>query len=224
MRSVLIIDDETVSHEYIRSLVNWKNEGLKCCPPAYGGEDARRLMKEHKPDIVLLDMSMPGENGVDLSRYILNEYPKTVILAISSHDDYDYVREVLKNGAYDYILKHRLNEELLLEILRDITAKLESRDSASQKIQPVDRHLILEQDVFQLNIPAYSGSPGLGFGITLPVSKRKLINFLLEENNRSGTELIMREIFFSLKDESGMPGIVHDLGRILEDFLKEQSE
>ena len=220
MRSVLIIDDETVSHEYIRSLVHWEDEGLKCCPPAYGGEDARLIMKEQKPDIVLLDMSMPGENGVDLSRYILNEYPKTVILAISSHDDYDYVREVLKNGAYDYILKHRLNEELLLEILRDITTKLEDR--ASQRILPVDRPLNSEQIIGMQKMPSHNGDPALGIGITLPVSQRKILSSLLEEGNRPGTELIIRDIFSSVNHESGIPGIVYDLARILEDYLKEK--
>jgi YesN/AraC family two-component response regulator len=71
---------------------------------------------------------MPGENGVTLSGYIADAYPKTAILAISGHDDYDYVREILKNGAHDYILKNRLNSETLNHALRGIRAKL-SRQS-----------------------------------------------------------------------------------------------
>jgi YesN/AraC family two-component response regulator len=124
MFRLMIVDDEPVFQEYIRSLLGWEDEGFELYPPVYNAEDARNLMKENPADIVLLDMFMPGENGVSLSRYIADTYPKTAILAVSSHDDYDYVRELLKNGAHDYILKHRLNGEALNHALRGIADKL----------------------------------------------------------------------------------------------------
>jgi AraC-like DNA-binding protein/DNA-binding response OmpR family regulator len=126
----MIVDDEPVFQDYIRSLLPWEDEGFALFPPVYNGEEARRLMLENPADIVILDVFMPGENGVTLSRYIAEAYPKTAILAISSHDDYDYVREILKNGAHDYILKHRLGRETLDHALRGITAKLSRQGPA----------------------------------------------------------------------------------------------
>ena len=219
MYRVLIIDDEPVTHEYISSLVPWEKEGLKLCPPAYNGQDARRLMSEAPADIVLLDMFMPGENGVNLSRYIRDKYPGTVILAISSHDDYDYVRELLKNGAYDYILKHRLNEESLLAALRGIIAGFNGQGAVPES------RTVKHQQIHQpgpMKTPPRPGSPVLGMGITLSVSRRKILNSLLEEGNRAGTELIIRNIFSSIKNEAGMLGAVHDLGKLLTDYLQEK--
>ena len=223
MFSVLIIDDELVSHEYIRSLIPWEAEGLNCRPPAYGGEDARRLMEESPADIVLLDMFMPGENGVELCRYILDKYPQTVILAVSSHDDYDYVREVLKYGAYDYILKHRLNEELLLSVLRDIVSRLNSRmegvrigpGNASRDLPHTDNSGIPER-------PSRPDSAVFGMGITLSVSQRKILGSLLEESNRTGAELFIRDILSSVKHVSGILGVIHDLAGLLEDHFTDK--
>jgi AraC-like DNA-binding protein/CheY-like chemotaxis protein len=90
-------------------------------------------MKENPVDIAILDVFMPGENGVALSRHIAGAYPKTAILAISSHDDYDYVREILKNGAHDYILKHRLDRQALDHALRGIADKLKGTPALSSE-------------------------------------------------------------------------------------------
>jgi AraC-like DNA-binding protein/CheY-like chemotaxis protein len=135
----MIVDDEPVFQDYIRSLLPWKDEGFDLYPPVYNAEDAKRLMKEKSVDIVILDVFMPGENGVTLSRHIADTYPKTAILAISSHDDYDYVREILKNGAHDYILKHRLDREALSHALRGITAKLSGQGMPAPSSRASDR-------------------------------------------------------------------------------------
>jgi AraC-like DNA-binding protein len=96
-------------------------------------------MKENPVDIVILDVFMPGENGVTLSRHIAAAYPKTAVLAISSHDDYDYVREILKDGAHDYILKHRLDREALNHALRGIAAKLSRKGMPAPSSSAADR-------------------------------------------------------------------------------------
>lgn len=120
MYDVLIVDDERVAHEYLSRLINWQKNGFNLLPPAYNTRDAKSRISTDKPHIVIFDISMPGENGVLLSSFIMYHYPQVHMLAISSHDDYDYVRQVLKNGAHDYILKHRLNEESLLAALHAI--------------------------------------------------------------------------------------------------------
>jgi AraC-like DNA-binding protein/CheY-like chemotaxis protein len=140
MLRVMIVDDEPVSQNYIRGLIAWEAEGFFLFPPVYSGEEARKILDTSHVDMVLLDVSMPGENGVSVSRYIREYHPRIVMLAISSHDDYDYVREILKNGAYDYILKHRLNAETLHAALRAMAAILKGvpvpdREEKRERIQ-----------------------------------------------------------------------------------------
>lgn len=136
----MIVDDEPVSQEYIRSLISWKEAGFLLHPPVHSAEEARNLLESSPADIVLLDVFMPGEDGAALSRHIAENYPGTAMLAVSSHDDYDYVREIFRNGAHDYILKHRLNGEVLRHALDGITAKLNGK-AGSAPLPPEEKDI-----------------------------------------------------------------------------------
>jgi YesN/AraC family two-component response regulator len=128
----MIVDDEPVSQDYIRALLPWQEEGFYLYPPVYNVREAKALLQSMPVHIVILDVFMPGEDGVTLSRYIAQHYPKAAMLAVSGHDDYDYVREILKNGAHDYILKHRLNAEVLLSALKGIREKILGKGESKQ--------------------------------------------------------------------------------------------
>ena len=133
--SVLIVDDEKVSRDYIRGLINWEEHGYYLVGEAQSTSEAMDILANNDVNIVLLDVFMPGENGVVLSRYIAERYPSVAMIAISSYDNYDYVREILKNGAHDYILKHRLNGEVLLAALNTTSERMQrklSNDGNSQ--------------------------------------------------------------------------------------------
>lgn len=115
---VMIVDDEQVSQDYLRSLIPWAKKGFALLEPVYSAAQAKKGLKAGGVDIVIFDISMPGESGVSLSAHIAQEYPQVLMLAVSSHDDYDFVRQVLKNGAHDYVLKHRLNAKILEDTLQ----------------------------------------------------------------------------------------------------------
>ena len=121
--SVLIVDDEKVFRNYIRKMKIWENGSFILAGEARGTDEAIKFLAGRKTDVVILDVSMPGKNGVVLSEIIAKKYPGVSMIAISSYDDYDYVREILKNGAHDYILKSRLSEELLEHMLQSIAEK-----------------------------------------------------------------------------------------------------
>lgn len=132
MIHVMIVDDEPVSQDYIRGLLPWREEGFDLYSPVYNVREAKVLLQSMPVQVVILDVFMPGEDGVTLSRYIAQHYPQVAMLAISGHDDYDYVREILKNGAHDYILKHRLNAEVLLSALKVIRERLLGKGESKQ--------------------------------------------------------------------------------------------
>lgn len=118
--SVLIVDDEAVFRNYIRSMDIWSEGDYTLIGEAQNSDEALELMHQFPVDIVIFDVSMPGKNGVVLSKIISENHPETSMVAISSYDDYDYVRQILINGAEDYILKSRISPTTLKRTLDNI--------------------------------------------------------------------------------------------------------
>jgi two-component system response regulator YesN len=140
---VMLVDDEPLVRSYIRSLLDWESNGLIICGEAADGNAALVKIGQVKPDIVILDIYMPGLDGVALSKQIAERYPRVKLVALSSYDNYDYVRETLKNGVVDYLLKHRLDAGLLLHTLEKASEII--RDEARKSEQ--DQRLVREQRI-----------------------------------------------------------------------------
>lgn len=115
--NILLVDDEVLAIQYITSLLDWEQHGYHICAVAHSVAEAREILAEQDVNVVIFDVFMPEENGVSLSSFIASHYPNIGMIALSSYDTYDYVREIMKNGAYDYILKHRISSENLLSAL-----------------------------------------------------------------------------------------------------------
>jgi two-component system response regulator YesN len=120
MYNVMIVDDEPLVRHDLRMLLDWERHGFALSGEAANGVSAMELLRECRPHIAIIDMHMPGMDGLQLCKQIASEYPEIRIIVLSSYDHYDYVRETLKNGAVDYLLKHRMNAEHLLEVLTRI--------------------------------------------------------------------------------------------------------
>ena len=117
MKTILIVDDDYMARNKIRSMVEWEQYGDTIVWEAANGREALEKMQMCMPQIVLVDMDMPIMNGVELIREIIRrKYPVSVIV-LSSYNDFAYVRESMKLGALDYILKGELNAEQLWKTL-----------------------------------------------------------------------------------------------------------
>jgi DNA-binding NarL/FixJ family response regulator len=112
---ILLADDHTIILDGLCSLLG-KNQDFKVVGRASDGMSAVRLAASLSPDIVIMDVSMPGLNGIDAARRILAENPKTKIIALSMHNDGRYISAALKSGAMGYILKESAFEELIAAI------------------------------------------------------------------------------------------------------------
>jgi two-component system response regulator YesN len=117
MYNVMVVDDELLVRNDLRTLLDWEKYGFTICGEAANGFAALELIREQSPQIVIVDIHMPGMDGVQLCKELARLYPEIKIIVLSSDDNYDYVRETLKNGAIDYLLKHRINSNHLLEVL-----------------------------------------------------------------------------------------------------------
>ena len=112
MNRVLVVDDHVVIRRGIQSIVRLWPE-WEICGEAASGEEAVRLTAELKPDIVLMDISMPGMGGLEATRTIARRSPESKVLLLTLHDSPYWVRTALHAGARGYMLKSDAESELL---------------------------------------------------------------------------------------------------------------
>jgi len=108
---ILIVDDHPVVRRGIRAILE-KQPGIEWME-ASSGPEAIELCRAIKPDLALIDLTMPEMNGLEVTAAIREQAPETAVLVISMHFSENLAREVLRNGALGYILKSDADEELL---------------------------------------------------------------------------------------------------------------
>jgi len=114
---VLVVDDHAVVRQGIRNLLETQ-PGLEVCCEASNGLEAVDQVKKGRPDLVLLDLTMPEMNGLDAARAIREVSPQTEVLVLSMHFSEEIAREVLRTGARGYMLKSDANAELVTAVQR----------------------------------------------------------------------------------------------------------
>ena len=109
--SIIIADDHRLVREGLRCMLE-KQPGLRFLAEAENGRNALELALKFKPDVVVMDVSMPDMNGIEATRQIKQEAPEVKVIGLSMHADKRFVTAMLKAGASGYLLKHCAFEEL----------------------------------------------------------------------------------------------------------------
>jgi len=115
---VLIVDDHQVVRVGIRKLLH-RTKDLRVVGEASDGIEALRLTEELKPDVMLLDMEMPGMSGIEVARNLHEDHSKVRILVLSGYDDRQYVMALLNQGICGYLIKDE-SPELIIDAIRSI--------------------------------------------------------------------------------------------------------
>jgi DNA-binding NarL/FixJ family response regulator len=108
---ILLVDDHKIVRQGTRQLLE-QFDDLTVIAETSNGEDAIRLCKEQQPQVVVMDIHMPGMNGLDATRAIRMRYPTTQVIILSGYDDDRYVFPSLDAGAIGYLLKTASGEDL----------------------------------------------------------------------------------------------------------------
>ena len=112
MINVYIVDDHKMVIEGLQLLL--KNEAsLQVVGNSYSGDEALQAIPEVKPDVVLLDINMPGINGIETCKALMKQMPALKIIAISMHKESNLIKLMLSNGAKGYVLKNAGKQELI---------------------------------------------------------------------------------------------------------------
>jgi len=117
---VLIVDDHTLVRSGLRLLLEGE-AGITVDDEAGDAEQAIRLARLHKPNVILLDIVMPGRSGLEAAPDILEATPKSKILVLSMEDDPSYIRQAFSAGATGYLLKEAADDDLV-QAVRDVAA------------------------------------------------------------------------------------------------------
>jgi DNA-binding NarL/FixJ family response regulator len=119
---ILLAEDHKIVREGLRNLIEKQQPAMAVVAEADDGRTAVQLVQKMRPDVVLMDIAMPGMNGIDATRQITAEMPDIRVIALSMHSDRNFVVEMFKAGAAGYLLKDCAFEELILAI-RTVVAK-----------------------------------------------------------------------------------------------------
>lgn len=113
---IVIIDDHQLFREGVKRILDFE-ESFKVVAEGDDGTDAVRLVRQHQPDVVLMDINMPNLNGVEATKQLIAQFPETQVIILSIHDDENYVQHALKTGASGYLLKE-MDADALIEAVK----------------------------------------------------------------------------------------------------------
>lgn len=110
---ILIADDENIIRMGIRTIIQRSGEDWIVTGEAIDGVDALEQMEKLLPDVIITDIRMPEMDGIELSRQVSGKYPDILVIVISGYAEFEYAKEAIKFGVFDYILKPTKPEDLI---------------------------------------------------------------------------------------------------------------
>ena len=139
MYRAIIVEDELLFRVAYQSIVDWGKFGFELVGIFENGQAALDAFDEIRPDFVLTDTKMPLCDGITMIREIKKRSPDTVCIILSAYGDLDYVKDSIRFGADDYLLKLDLTREKMASLLMNVTKKLKETRKSEIESVPHDR-------------------------------------------------------------------------------------
>lgn len=197
---ILVVDDHAVLRDGLRALIGLYDD-LEVAGEASDGKEAIEKVKELAPDVVIMDIAMPGMDGLEATRRIRKKHPKTKVLVLTQHDNQEYVLSAVKAGAAGYVPKRAVGSELITAIrtvnkgvsfLYPSAAAALIEDYLRQaETEPYDRLTDREREILKLIADGHTSREAaemLGIGLKTVLGHRAKTMEKLSLHNR--TELV----------------------------------
>jgi DNA-binding NarL/FixJ family response regulator len=206
---VLLADDHAVVRKGIREFLE-TGGAIAIVAEAADGLEAIKLIREHQPDVAVLDIQMPGQSGIEVTRLLRAERFPIGILILTAFDDEPYIRAVLQAGANGYVLKtadaqeiveavqavHEGKSALDPAIARKLMSQLTRPEATAASVEPLTER---ERDVLRLAAKGYTNK---AIGAQLSISDRTVQGHLAKIYDKlhaaSRTEAVMRGVTLGL--------------------------
>ena len=105
MTKVLIVDDESPVREAVKLLGEWERFGVKAVLEAKNGLEAKALIEQERPALILSDIQMPHCDGIELMEWVHDHASSSKLVVLTGYDEYSYMRRAIQYGSFDYLLK-----------------------------------------------------------------------------------------------------------------------
>ena len=201
---VLIADDHAIPREGIRALLAFQAD-MEVVGEAADGSEAIEQCRRLHPDIVLMDIAMPGLGGLEATLEIKKEAPRIKILVLTQYEDREYIRRFLKAGMSGYVLKKAVSSELATairaayrgglvlapEVAREALEEFQERSALEESADPYEMLTDREKEVLKLVAEGHSNkevAETLGISVKTAMSHREHLMDKLQLHNR--TDLI----------------------------------
>ncbi|NGZ77830.1 response regulator transcription factor [Saccharibacillus alkalitolerans] len=152
MYKVLIVDDEPMIREGLRTIVDWETEGFEIVDTASNGKEGLEKFGQIEPDLTIVDIRMPGMTGLDLIERVRKDNSSAHFLILSGYAEFDYAKRAIVSGVSGYLLKP-VDEEELLDELRRVRELLqreqEARSARIEQESALPKAQIVEELLFE---------------------------------------------------------------------------
>jgi len=168
--TLLLADDHKVVRQGLRAVLE-AEPGFKVIGESGNGLDVLRLVEQLQPDVLVLDLMMPGLNGLEITRQVTKTSRKTRVIVLSMHKDESYVLEAMKNGATGYVIKDSSVEELIKAVheaeanrrylgppLSNSAIEAYIQRASTTELDSYHSLTTREREVFQLTAEGYTSS------------------------------------------------------------------
>ena len=213
---VLLADDHAVVRAGISQFLEQADD-INVVAEADDGHEAMELIKQHQPDVIVLDIQMPKASGIEVTRWVREHHREVGVLILTAYDDDPYVMAVIQAGANGYVLKTASPKEIIRAV-RDVHAgksaldaeivqKMVAQVSSGIHEQPVEKLTERELEVLALVAKGYTNKAiGVQLGISDRTVQGHLAHIFSKLQSGSRTEAVMRAV--------SMGWLSSDLGEI----------
>lgn len=139
---VLLVDDHPLLRGSVREFLSRQSGQFEVVAEAGSSDEAWQCVQQQQPDLVVMDIEIPGDNGVELTRKIKRAYPKTLVLILTAHNGAQRINDALEAGAAGYVLKNCTSQELAAAVEATVNGQIYlSPAVATTVVQEYQRHL-----------------------------------------------------------------------------------